>query len=416
MTDTDALLKRFQPQLKYDSNEAFFADSAAEWTDNPGNVLKRPKSAAGPERVFAAASPQPGQSRLSLAFLGARYEGTDDAEATDVISDPTRNYGDQYVALRQKPGYKNRMYGHASKDSDGRLWLQYWFWYFYNDYNLAGRIGLHEGDWEMVQFRMLDFQPGEELTTAKPDLAVYAQHRHAQQASWNDVEKLAGSPDTAVVYVARGSHASYFRSGYHETEVWYDMADGKRRTPWLSLEIVGDDSPSWVAWPGRWGDTTARHPKWESPSPDGPAQHKQWDDPKQLLQGVHNYTTGQHRDHPDVKVTRSDRRLQVQYDFSKQREPPHNLIVTVNSTDDPLPPRTYTFTVEGTRKGKIETTLDLANNKRYDINVSTTDGQGRPSAAYPSELRPVGIIHTGVAVLHGLGRVVRSIRKTLGRD
>jgi len=35
------LLRRFQPQLLYDSNEAFFADSAAEWTDNPGNVLRR---------------------------------------------------------------------------------------------------------------------------------------------------------------------------------------------------------------------------------------------------------------------------------------------------------------------------------------------------------------------------------------
>ncbi len=35
------LLKRFQPQLRYDSQEAFFADSAAEWTDNPGNELRR---------------------------------------------------------------------------------------------------------------------------------------------------------------------------------------------------------------------------------------------------------------------------------------------------------------------------------------------------------------------------------------
>jgi hypothetical protein len=39
VTSTDELLQAFRPVLKYDSQEAYFADSAAEWTDNPGNVL-----------------------------------------------------------------------------------------------------------------------------------------------------------------------------------------------------------------------------------------------------------------------------------------------------------------------------------------------------------------------------------------
>jgi hypothetical protein len=39
LADHDALLRRFQPQLRYDSQEAFFADSAVEWTDNLAAAL-----------------------------------------------------------------------------------------------------------------------------------------------------------------------------------------------------------------------------------------------------------------------------------------------------------------------------------------------------------------------------------------
>lgn len=42
-----------------------------------------------------------------------------------------------YFDLRQREGYANRMYGRAKEDSGGRLWLQYWLYYFYNDYNLT---------------------------------------------------------------------------------------------------------------------------------------------------------------------------------------------------------------------------------------------------------------------------------------
>ena len=77
-------------------------------------------------------------------------------------------------ARLRAPQYANRVHGRAKEGSDGRVWLQYWLWYFYNDYTLALDIGLHEGDWEMVQLRM-----AEDLSA--PDLAVYAQHTHAER-------------------------------------------------------------------------------------------------------------------------------------------------------------------------------------------------------------------------------------------
>ena len=407
MADHEALLRRFQPQVLYDSNEAFFADSAAEWTDNPGNVLRRREGDV--ERVLAAASPAEGEEQLSLAFLGhPEYANGERVEREDAIGNPRRDYRDQYVALRQRPGYANRVYGHATEDSDGRLWLQYWFYYFYNDYNLAGGFGLHEGDWEMVQLRMA----GE-----RPDLAVYAQHAHAEKAAWEDVEKLRGSPDTAVIYVARGSHAAYFRAGHHETEAWYDLADGRRRSPRLELEIVGDGSPSWVAWPGRWGDTPVRIRDLQQPSPRGPAAHGHWSDPGRLLAEARTHARPAPLSPPEVTVTRTHGHLRLAFDFSGRRDStPHKLVVTLNSADARLPPRTHTFTVEGSLRGTIDTRLALRDEQGYDISVSTTDAEGRPSEAKLTMLDPVPAKRPlSQSLLVGLGRVVAFLRGQLAR-
>jgi len=402
------LLRRFQPQLLYDSNEAFFADSAAEWTDNPGNVLRRYGRDGEPGEVIAAATPEQGQQQLSLEFLGYPIYGNAAAyEDRDAISDPTRNYRDQYVAIRQKPGNANRMYGRAQQDSDGRLWLQYWFFYFYNDYNLAGGIGLHEGDWEMIQLRMHD---------GEPDVALYAQHRWAERRTWDQVARLDGSPDTPLVYVARGSHASYFRPGYHETEAWYDIADGKRKAPKLALEVMDERTLSWVSWPGRWGDTRARLGGIDQPSPTGPCAHAQWSDPKRLLEDSRTHTHGEAASPPEVKVSRQGGRLRLDYDFSKRTgSEPAKLVVTVNSVDDRLPPRTFTFPVQDVMRGSVETRLRLSDAQHYDIYVSTTDAEGKPSESKLTMLGPPGKKDGGTfSILPPLGRGVAWLRRRLG--
>ena len=258
MGEHDELLRRFLPRLRYDSNEQYFADSPAQWTDNPGHELRR----TGGELIARA-------PELTLGFLGREtYADGRKVEKSDYIGDPKRDYRRQYVKLRvARPELKNRVYGRAV-EADGRLWLQYWLWYFYNDYSLALGAGLHEGDWEMVQFRMHDDEP---------DLAVYAQHTHAEKRPWHEVKTHEGHP---LVYVARGSHASYFEAGFHTTEAWYDLADGKRKSPELTLEILEDDPPGWALWPGRWGDTAPRLPGGvHQPSPTGPGAKKQWSDP-----------------------------------------------------------------------------------------------------------------------------------------
>ena len=396
MGEHDDLLRRHQPGMKYDSMEQYFADSAEEWTANPGNVLRRADADDAQGEVLATGA------QLGLAFLAAeKYASGADVRETDLIGNPRRNYREQYVALRQaRPDLRNRMYGHAVEEG-GRLWLQYWFYYFYNDYNLALGIGLHEGDWEMVQLRM----HGDE-----PDLAVYAQHRQAEQRPWAEVERVPADANRPLVYVARGSHASYFHAGFHQTEAWYDLADGKRNAPRLALEVIDADTPPWVGWPGVWGDTHARIGGVDSPSPRGPAAHAQWHHPNSLLDTAWQPLRTDAIGAPEVTIVRDSGRLRVDFDFSRQaHQPPTSLQITVNSRDEEgVPPRAYTFGLIETTRGTLTTRIPLDPTKHYDVYASTTSGTPPiPSESKLTPINPVGAKRGGALGEQALQRASR---------
>ena len=97
--------------------------------------------------------------------------------------------------------------------SQRRVALQYWFQYHYDDW--ANR---HEGDWESITLlieldrrvigagRALDDAALLAGTTVQA--AGYSAHEDGTRRLWSDVQKTAeGRP---IVYVARGSSASYF--------------------------------------------------------------------------------------------------------------------------------------------------------------------------------------------------------------
>jgi hypothetical protein len=406
MGEHDDLLRRHQPGVKYDSMEQYFADSAEQWTANPGNELRRADTGDARGQVLATGA------QLTLAFLAAKTYGSGaEVRDTDLIGNPYRNYREQYVALRQKrPDLKNRMYGHAVEEG-GRLWLQYWLYYFYNDYNLALGIGLHEGDWEMVQLRMHDDEP---------DLAVYAQHRQAEQRPWSEVERVPSDSKRPLVYVARGSHASYFHAGFHQTEAWYDLADGKRNAPRLTLEIIDDDTPPWVGWPGVWGDTRARVGGIDQPSPRGPAAHGSWHRPNSLLATAWQPERKDAIAAPEVKIVRDAGRLRIDFDLSRHAEPPTSLQVTVNSRDEAgVPPRTYTFGLIETTRGSLTTRIPLDATKHYDVYASTTTGTPPiPSESVLTEINPVGEKRGGAfgeQVLRRTSRLVAWVRGHMPR-
>ena len=94
-----------------------------------------------------------------------------------------------------------------------------------------------------------------------------------------------------------------------------------------------------------------------------------------------------------MKVERRNGRLAVSFDFPLAGLKPGQLVVTVNSPDDELPPRTFSFALERTLRGKIETRLELDERHRYDVAVSVTDVEGRPSES--NELVLIGATDSG---------------------
>jgi Vacuolar protein sorting-associated protein 62 len=150
-------------------------------------------------------------------------------------------------------------------------WLQYWMLFAYNDQDRGLlRTGRHEGDWEVVQYR---------LRRGRLVQAVYAQHSGAETCGPANVRRSRGRP---VVFLARGSHASYFRPGTRD-RTWpdpNDEADGRGLRVRPRLVRVSEERPPWMAYEGRWGATRAGRAPGEMDSPRGPAfQGVRWSDP-----------------------------------------------------------------------------------------------------------------------------------------
>ena len=172
-------------------------------------------------------------------------------------------------------------YGHAYREKDGGIVLQYWFFFPYNSWWLLGR---HQGDWEHIAV-VLDAQQ-------QPHHAYYSQHGHPQRWDWSELTTQGTHP---VVFTASGSHASYKGASGNDcvgaAAVWGPVLEtcssaGPEWRTWSSpggLVNVGErihprNGATWLGYTGLWGKIGRRlnTQAWKS-GPEGPAyQEADW--------------------------------------------------------------------------------------------------------------------------------------------
>jgi hypothetical protein len=267
-----ALLERHRPLLQYDSLESCRADAVETiCTLAVGGRCNSLHRADG--TPIASVVPGEDVARLELGFLGARYGDGRPARADDYLDECGGSHAADAALARQGEGFADVVYGRALRDGPGRLWLQYWLFFYYADRGLLG-LERHEGDWQMVQLRL----GGE----GEPEEATFARRGEAERLRWDELVRAADGRDRmAVVYPARGSHAPRPRAGSFAAPVVADHNDGLGPRTRPRLVPIGDDGPGWAAWPGRWGSTRRRE-YFEADSPRGPRWHPQWRDPATL--------------------------------------------------------------------------------------------------------------------------------------
>jgi len=262
------LLRNLRPQLRYDPQETYKADSASTIADNyhaeGSNRLENHDSG----QIFAEADPVLPSANLYLNYLGRTYPNGTQATGPreekpyggDVL-DEVNSYSEDAQRMHLQDRYRDQIYGRIVRTSASTAFLQYWFFYYYNEGILG--FGDHEADWEMIQIRL-----NVAGSAASPAAATYARHgtADAHTCDWNEVRKWSSPDGSAVpiVYVELGGHGSVFSNPNGLDENGEDV--------WPSMEELVPWYQPWVYWPGRWGgsEDVIRSPglqglKWEDP-------------------------------------------------------------------------------------------------------------------------------------------------------
>ncbi|MGH2586086.1 MAG: hypothetical protein ACRDJE_14330 [Dehalococcoidia bacterium] len=190
---------------------------------------------------------------------------------------PDCTYARDFGAVRQTTPAVTYAYIVREK---GLLALQYWFYYYFNDWN-----NQHESDWEMIQL-LFDADTVSQALEQEPLRVSYAQHSGGETRNWNSPD-LTREGNHPVVHASAGSHASYFDPkvylglGERGSGVGCDHATGPARRVPLEARLVpttitGEDDPfAWSVFQGRWGE---HHPG-QNNGPTGPNTKPRWRQP-----------------------------------------------------------------------------------------------------------------------------------------
>jgi hypothetical protein len=179
-------------------------------------------------------------------------------------------------------GSEATVYAHVATDEafPGRLALQYWLFYSFNDFN-----NKHEGDWEMVQL-VFEADDAAGALDAEPVVVGYSQHEGAERAEWGDEKLELVEGRHPVVHPAAGSHANYFDEAlYLGSTAEQGVGCDDTSEPTIDVRPVVLTIPSdpaaasrafpWIDYEGRWGELQEAFFN----GPTGPNLKRQWTEP-----------------------------------------------------------------------------------------------------------------------------------------
>jgi hypothetical protein len=279
LRDEQALAKRYAPVVRLVAQpepcghgEPYEPLDVNVLFDEPSVALRGPWNATDLVKIGPSAFDLVGRYDYHLDFPG---------EALDPGCDYER------WARRISEGSKPTVYAHVATEADrpGKLALQYWLFYAYNDWN-----NLHEGDWEMAQL-VFDAPDAKAALAGQPVEVGYSQHEGAERAGWDD-DKLHKVGVRPVVYPAAGSHANFFDDSLHiGSSAEQGVGCDDTRGPHVDLNPAVVTIPSdpaaaqksfpWIAFAGRWGEL--RQAFFNGPT--GPNLKTQWTEPIRWSEG-----------------------------------------------------------------------------------------------------------------------------------
>ena len=163
---------------------------------------------------------QAGRGRLARVGYSSRFV---DALFSITLLARGRVPGDTAAAAaritqQMQAGTHQHVYYGRVVRRDGWVALQYWFFYPFNNWR-SGFVGVndHEADWEMVYVYLSELSDG----TVTPEWVAYASHDFSGddlRRRWDDPE-LERQGEHPVIYAGAGSHASYYAPGDYLAEL-----------------------------------------------------------------------------------------------------------------------------------------------------------------------------------------------------
>ena len=378
----EALLELYAPELRYDTLDTFRADSAAMMTGNYqpsySNTLIVPSVG-----FLAQANPDLPEDDLSLAYLGSSYPagGIGQGRAAtldDYIDAENGTYEADAQRMQVAPG---KAYGRVLPSLNGGTILQYWFFYYFNWHPTWTNLGDHEGDWELIQIELDTFGVAMRAT--------YAQHGGGETCSWSQVLRTpAGAP---IVFVAQGSHASYFRAGSKPisgTAPGGDEVSGDAVPVTPSIDEINPPAPGWLDWPGKWGWSEGAAPrgpaqqadKWLTPESWADDQTSCWEASAARRMGDESVPVRPSA--PKIVAKRIGKMVKVTYSFAvwsrDMSRRPATLITSVQPRETRFAPLVHRYRIIR-RSGSYARPLGLGT-APYKLTAAAYTKQGRSSA------------------------------------